>query len=152
MNHIWTVLCQKSSIDIETNLLSLFNCVEELSIVIDDIKAAEKNIIIPVDFQLVSFWIIENPKQDNVLDIRGELLDPNGKVLNQFENRFEIKAGVLRFRNRTNLQGLPVTEAGRYQFRLRQKKAGKNDFEVMADIPLDVKISYKLLEKPAVKA
>lgn len=147
MNHIWTVLCQKSSIDYESNLLSMFNCVEELNLSIDNTKVVEKNLVIPAEFQLVSFWTVENPNQDNVLEIRGELLDPNGKILNQFENRFEIKRDVLRFRNRTNIQGLPVTEAGRYVFRIMQRKAGQDSFVTVADLPLDVKISYKLMEK-----
>lgn len=149
MKHIWTVLCQKSSIDIETNLLSLFNCVEELSLVIDNAQSTVENLVIPADFQLVSFWTVENPNRDNVLEIRGELVDPQGKTLNTFENRFEIKKGILRFRNRSNIQGLPITAAGRYLFRMMQRTA--NGFGIVSELPLDIKISYKIMDKPLSK-
>lgn len=151
MKHIWTVLCQKSSIDIETNLLSLFDCVEELGLVIDKTKAPEGNLVISTEFQLVSFWTVENPNQDNVLEIRGELLDPNGKILNKFENKFAIKKGILRFRNRTNIQGLPITETGRYIVRMMQKKEDKKEFEIVTELPLDINISYKLMDNPSIK-
>lgn len=148
MKHIWTVLCQKSSIDIETNLLSLFNCVEELSLIIDKTKAPKGDLVIPIEFQLVSFWTVENSNKDNVLEMKGELIDPNGKTLNKFENKFNIKKGVLRFRNRTNFQGLPITEAGRYIIRMMQKNEGKKEFEIVTELPLDIKISYKLMDIP----
>lgn len=151
MKHIWTVLCQKSSIDKETNLLSLFNCVEELSLIIDKTKAPKGDLVIPIEFQLVSFWTVENPGKDNVLEMRGELLDPSGKTLTKFENKFNIKKGVLRFRNRHNFQDLPITEVGRYIIRMMQKKEDKKEFETVIELPLDIKISYKLIDIPNTK-
>ena len=151
MKHILTVLCQKSSIDNETNLLSLFNCVEELSLIIDKTKAPKGDLVIPIEFQLVSFWTVENPNKDNVLEMRGELLDPSEKTLTKFENKFNIKKGVLRFRNRHNFQGLPITEVGRYIIRMMQKKEYKKEFETVIELPLDIKISYKLMDIPNTK-
>jgi len=148
MKHIWTVLCQKSSIDIDTNLLSLFNCVEELDLVIDQTKAPKGDLVIPAEFQLVSFWTVEDPNKDNTLEMKIELLDPSGKSLNKFENKFKVKKGILRFRNRTNIQGLPITDPGRYIVRIMDKKEEKKEFEVVIELPLDIKISYKLLDIP----
>lgn len=148
MKHVWTVLCQKSSIDIDNNLLSLFNCLEELELLIDKTKTKEKNLVIPVEFQLVSFWTITNQNQDNILETEGEFIDPNGQILNKFINKFNIKKGISRFRNRTNIQGLPLTEAGTYIFRIKQKKENQTKFEVVAELPLAVKISYKLMDLP----
>jgi hypothetical protein len=148
MKHIWTVLCQKSSIDNETNLLSLFNCVEELSLIIDKTKAPRGNLVIPIEFQLVSFWTVENSNKDNTLEMKGELIDSNGKILNKFENKFNIKKGISRFRNRTNFQGLPITEAGRYIIKMMQKNEDKKEFEIVTELPLDIKISYKLMDIP----
>lgn len=146
MKHIWTVLCQKSSIDVETNLVSLFNCIEELDLVIDKIKAPSGNLVIPVEFQLVSFWTIENPNKDSLLEIKIELIDPVGKVLNGFENKYPIKKGILRFRNRTNIKGMPITNAGRYVIKIMQRAEGKKQFEDCAELPLDIKIAYKLID------
>ncbi len=145
MKHVWTILCQDSSIDIETNLLSLFNCLEELNLVLDKTKILENNtLVIPVDLQMVNFWLIQNPAQDNILEIKVELIDPDSKSINQFENKFNVKKGILRFRNRTKIQGLPVTKEGRYIFRVMQRDEKSKEYIIVSELPLDIKISYKL--------
>jgi len=144
MKHIWSVLCQKSSIDFETNLLSLFECLEELSLEIDKNKFSNNgNLVIPIGVQLVSFWSIEDANKDNILEIKIELIDPDKKILNHFENNFFIKKGILRFRNRANIQGIPVTVSGRYNFNIMQKKEGEKDYKIVSEIPLDIKIINK---------
>ena len=146
MNHIWTVLCQRSSIDYEDNLVSLFSCLEELAVVLDSQLASSGKAVVPAQMQLVSFWTADNISQENKLEIKGELIDPQGNILNSYQNNFTIKAGVERFRNRTNIQGLPLTVPGRYFFRLWQKSNDEQEMKIVADLPLDVKISYKLLD------
>lgn len=145
MKHIWSILCQNSSIDNESNLLSLFNCIEEISLEVDAAKAPKDNkIILPAEFQLVSFWIIDNEKEGNLLDLKVELIDPDKTILNQFGNIFPLKKGSLRFRNRINIQGLPITKAGRYTFKIYKKEQDKKDYEEISELPLDVKINYKM--------
>jgi len=143
MKHVWTVLSQKSSIDRISNLLSIFNCIEELSLVVDKRNGSDNSLVIPAEFQVISFWMVENPNKDNTLEVRGELLDPGGKILNKFGDKFEIKTGILRFKNITSIQGLPITDPGRYIIKLTQKKENENEFETIAELPIDVKISYK---------
>ena len=111
---------------------------------VDDLK---NKLVIPAEFQLVSYWLTENTAQENILEIRGELIDPKGVVLNIFENKHEIKKGVLKFRNRTNIQGLPITTEGRYVFKVSQKKFGKKDYQVVAELPFDVKIAFNIMKK-----
>lgn len=145
MKHIWTVLCQGTAIDAESNLLSLFNCIEELTLSIDRTKASDSKLVVPVKFQLVSFWIIGND-QSEVLNVEGELIDPQGQVLNNFSNTFNIKKGVKRFRNRTNIDGLTVSVPGEYIFRMKYKPEGETKYKIVAEVPLTVNISYKLLD------
>lgn len=148
MKHIWTILCQSSSVDIDTNILSLFNCIEELNLTIDKTQLIDKEkLVIPVGFQMVSFWVIKDNSRDNILEIKGEIIDPSGKSLNKFDNKFNIKKGALRFRNRINIQGLPVTKEGRYIIRIMQKMEKNKDFEVVAELPLDIKIGYTIKVK-----
>lgn len=145
MKHIWSVICEKSSIDFETNLLSMFNCIEEIKLVIDNTKIPKnEKLVFPAEFQIVSFWSIKDSSQNISVEIKGELVDPKGAILNEFKNTLEIKSGIKRFRNRTNIQGMPITESGRYYFKIFQKNEDK--FEVVAELPLDVDLSYKLLD------
>jgi hypothetical protein len=146
MKHIWSIICQQSSIDFETNSLSLFNCAEEISVVVDKIQVHQNDkIVIPVEFQLVSSWLVEDTEKDDNLRIKEEIVDSEQKVLNSFENSFEIKKGALRFRNRTNIKGLPVTKEGRYYIKVWQWIDKQNKFEIASESPLDVKLSYQLL-------
>ncbi len=146
MKHIWSILCEKSSIDFENNRLSIFDCLETIKFVVDKTKTLEnKKIAIPLNFQIISFWTIKNPNKENSLDIKIEIIDPNGKILNVSQNNFKVKKDIKRFRNRNNIQGMPVTESGRYYFKIWQKT--DSEFELVSELPLDIDISYEFAKK-----
>lgn len=143
MKHIWTILCQNSSVDSNTNLLSIFNCLEKLTLTIDKNKAPKtEELVISLGAQLISFWAIENQNKDNVLEVRVEMLDPNGKSLNKSDQKIDVKKGTERFRNIMNIQQIKITKEGRYTVRMQQKKERGGDFNVVAELPLDIKIIY----------
>ncbi len=145
MKHVWSILCEKSAIDNETNILSIFSCVEEISLTLDKQKMpADGKMIIPANFQLVSFWSREANQAEEELKIKIELIGPSGQLLNQFNNSFKLKSGVLRFRNRINIAGLPIVGEGRYYLKIWQEK-GENS-NLVSELPVDVKIAYKLLD------
>jgi hypothetical protein len=147
MKHVWSILSQSSSIDFEKNLLSLFNCVEEMSLVVDSNKFSEgKKIIIPAEFQLISFWTREGELKEEKLELKGEFVNPDGEVLSSFNNTITIKKEAPRFRNRTNIKGLPVNKEGRYYLKVWQK-AKEEDFSLKAELPVDVKINYQIIKK-----
>ena len=147
MKHVWSIICQQSSIDFENNLLSLYGCIEELNLVVDKDKILQnEKMIIPTKILLVSFWSVADSSRDNNLDVKGEFIDPKGKVLNTFNNSFIVKSGAIRFRNRTNIQGIPVTGEGRYYLRVWQKNSHNQKFDLVAELPIDIKINYQLLE------
>lgn len=144
MKHIWTILCQNSSVDSGTNLLSIFNCLEELTLEIDRNKAPKTDeLVIPLGAQLISFWTIEDQDKDNILEVRSEILDPSGNSLGKFDKKFEVEKNILRLRSIMNIQHIKITKEGRYTIKMQQKKEGKKDFKVVAELPLDIKIIYK---------
>jgi|AntAceMinimDraft_18_1070375.scaffolds.fasta_scaffold89650_2 hypothetical protein len=146
MKNVWSIICEKSSIDSQTNLLSLFNCIEEMKLEIDKNKMPKTDkLVIPVNFQLISLWTIENHAKENMLEIKVEFIDPKGRILNEFPNTLKSKKGDKRLRSITNIQGMQITEGGRYYYRISQKKG--NQFEIASETPLDVNLSYKILEK-----
>jgi len=141
MKHIWTILCQNSSRDSNTNLLSIFNCLEEIILKIDISKTLKKDeFSLPISMQLVSLWSINNQNKDNTLDISVEMLDPDGKLLNTFTKKFDVKSGFKRFRSILNIQRIKITRAGRYIIRMKQKQVGEKDFNVVEELPLDIKV------------
>lgn len=148
MKHIWSIICQQSSIDSEKNLLSLFSCIEEMNILIDKEKVSDnKKIIIPTEFQLVSLWTVEDSLKENKLELRVDLLDPDNQILSSFNNSFLVKSGSSRFRNRTNIQGLPVSREGRYYLRVSQRVNG-GSYNLVSELPIDIKINYQIMKVP----
>ncbi len=145
MKNIWSIICEKSSIDAQTNLLSLFNCIEEVQLMIDRKKMSKNDkLVIPFNLQLISFWTIEDDTRENLAEIKIDLVDPKGEVLNEFSVGLKAKKGEKRLRSITNMQGIQITEGGRYYYRILQKKGTK--FEVASETPLDVNLSYKILD------
>lgn len=145
MKNIWSIICEKSSIDAQTNLLSLFNCVEEIQLTIDKEKMPKSDkLVIPFNLQLISFWAIEDNTKDNLAEIKIDLVDPKGEILNEFPVTLKAKKGEKRLRSITNIQGIQITEGGRYYYKVLQKKGAK--FEVISETPLDINLSYKILD------
>lgn len=142
MKNIWSILCVNSSIDSQTKLLSMFSCLEEIKLEINKDKISKKDkFVIPVNFQLISFWTIDNYLKDNSTDIKIELIDPMGEILNKFLNNLQAKKGEKRLRSIININGIQVTKKGRYYYRLSQKK--NNKYFVVSETPLDIDLLYK---------
>jgi hypothetical protein len=140
MNHIWSILCQSSSIDEETKLLSIFNCLEQGEITTQKKNAGSNDkVVIPTPFELISFWAVdEGDKKNSRLEIKIEIIDPNNVLLNSIDNSFDIKEKSLRFRSRIKFQELTLTENGRYYFKVSQKY--QSEFKIVASLPLDIKL------------
>jgi hypothetical protein len=125
--------------------LSLFNCIEEIKLEIDKDKMPKsEKLVIPVNLQLISLWTIDDFSKENSSDIKIELIDPTGKVLNEFLNTLKSKKKEKRLRSITNIQGIQITEGGRYYYRISQKKGNK--FETVSETPLDINLLYKKIK------
>ncbi len=146
MKHLWSIICQNSSIDFEKNLLSLFNCLEELNLVLDKDKIPRDNkVFVGIEFQLISFWEIDDNFKEHEVDMRVEFINPDKEVLNSFNNSFKIKSGVSRFRNRTNIKGLPIKGEGKYYLKVFQNINQEGE-KLISNLPLDIKINYKIMD------
>jgi hypothetical protein len=142
MNHLWTILCKESSIDIDNKLLSVFDCIEKIDLTLNVDKIADGGkLIAPIDFQIVNSWEIIDLNKDTNLVVKIELEDPNSKILITTENHFEIKKGFSSFRNRMKLQGLPVSISGKYRFNVYQKESNTEKYNKVASLPLIVQIN-----------
>jgi hypothetical protein len=111
---------------------------------VDKTKLTPGNkIMTPISFQMISFWSLEDFDKASRLEIRVELVSPEGEILNKFEKEYEVKKGTKRFRNSINFNGLTVVGSGRYIMRVNQKNMSSKKFEVVSEIPLDLDILYK---------
>lgn len=143
MKHIWSVLCRKSVIDQETNNLSLYDVFEQLDVSIKSNQESNKEIKkinIPVEYEVVSMWMKDDPKKEFTAKIELEVLDPDGSVSKTFQHSFLFAAGLKRMRSRLRVVGLDISTSGDYIFNLKYNN-GKKGSQIVASLPLEVHIN-----------
>jgi hypothetical protein len=139
INHVWSALCSKSVIDVDTNTISMFDMIEALTVGIADNAPARKDgeqITIPINYEAVSYWIRQSDKETEYATLELEILDPKGKVLHKMQNKMEFKQGLKRLRSRVKMFGLNVTHEGIYKFIIKITQEDKTD--IVAELPVDV--------------
>ena len=130
INHIWSILCERVSIDKETNLISYLTCIEEIT--------ADK---MPAIHQLLVFgslWQTDQPKKDT-LSFRLSLISPLGKEKILVESDPQL---IDKERHRTNiiLNGIPLEQVGKYIFKLQMKTEEK--WKTVSELPLKITVKH----------
>jgi hypothetical protein len=123
---IWTVLCERISIDRETNLVSYLTCIE-------DITTARLPAIHP-RISIGSLWQTDAPGRD-VLRFKVVLVSPEGEEKTLLESE-DYVLEMERHRANINLFGIAFEQAGTYGFKLMYKQ--KEKWSTAAEIPLKV--------------
>lgn len=148
MQHVWSVLCGRSVIDIETNNLSLFDVFEDLKVDVKSNTLSETNggtinkkINIPIKYEVVSMWSKDKDIKVATGTMQIELIDPTGKSLKSFNHNLEIKEAYNRIRSRIKITGIELTISGTYIYRIKLKEGDKENFRTVVEIPLAVKIT-----------
>jgi len=144
-NHIWSVICQNSSVDSQNNTISLFNCLENINIEVSKTKNAVDKIMLPIQFDLVSYWTIDNSKEKKSFVSKVEVIKPNGEIMVTKENVIVAEAGWDKIRNIGKFSGLElgINDSGRYIIRVSQKENNTDNFIAIANLPFDIKINIK---------
>lgn len=144
MKNLWSILCSKSVVDSTTNQLSLFDCIDEITINFsnsEDIKKPTKNI--PINFEIVSLWLDEDISQTRKFDYTIDIIDPEGKMLKEITKEAVIEKSKKRLRTIMRISGMAVTTEGKYTFKIKYKEA-KNNFIIVSEIPVDIKFIFNI--------
>lgn len=148
IKHIWSVLCQKSLIDSETNNLTLVDVLEELSINISippltvgtPANSVINRIDVLISYEIVSLWVRDSAKTKETINLSIELLDPTGKGVSKQEHTVVMNENLLRYRTRLKIVGLGISTPGHYSFLVKIKEENKENYRTVAELPLEIKI------------
>ncbi|HVZ75856.1 MAG TPA: hypothetical protein VG934_01130 [Candidatus Paceibacterota bacterium] len=152
--HVWSVLCEKSTIDSDSNNITLFNITEQInipkaiSVHVGEAPETDQNPQgIFFNRELVTLWRRDTGAELESFgfDAKIELIDPKGKLLQTMEFSPEFQH-FRRLRTRINWQILPTTLAGEYLFRVLIRD-GK-DFEMVSEVPLEVVLNVTGVSEP----
>lgn len=152
IKHIWTVLCQKTIIDKDSNNISVIDVMEELKINYSFKENNSNNneinrINIPIKYEIVSLWMRDKYDLEENIDLKIVLNDPNGKELKTFDQKVVMKENLLRYRTIVKFEGIGLNVPGVYLFEIKIKENGKENYRSVANVPLEVKITKNLNKK-----
>jgi hypothetical protein len=140
--HIWSVACESSSIDYETQRVSLLNLLESITVFCD----SEAPINLPMNFEVVSNWLRTDQNQPEKGIARIYMIHPSGETGPKIDIELDLSANpILRTRVKINVIGL--TGPGKYIFNVDIQDTGEGKWKTVADIPLLVE--YQKPEPPA---
>ena len=136
MQHIWTILCQITSVDTNTDAFSLINVLDGISFSADLPEAEVDEVVIPLNFHLVTSWWREESENSNDNEVQVRLISPEGEdlggpdlklPLNEFQfSRFNL-----------NIQGFPYRGDGVYRYVVFQIKDGEQVEVQRIPIPVE---------------
>lgn len=150
--HIWSILCRFASIDKESNSLSLFNIVEQITINKTEETGKEekaigiegKTVIVPLELVIVTFLERLDGKNQEAMTKEAQIDIVDSSAHSLWKREFEINfpPGPQRMRHMLKMNGFGVTIAGTYKFYISTRESKEDLFEVVAEIPVDVKIDF----------
>jgi len=148
VKHIWSVLCQKSLTDKDSNNISIIDVFERLTVTLGDDflkqiheKNAQKPYAFPQPFEMVNLWHFDSSTPERVADARLELIDPSGKVLSTFDYEAKIDVNQPRLRINVKIPVVSVTIGGTYWYRVLARSIGEAKYAEVAMIPLEVVVN-----------
>jgi len=142
--HIWSVLCSQSVIDAQSNNISLFNVIEQLTAVLKKTEIPEGTIpLVPISLELVSLWERDELDQGKATgDVTVDVIDPTGKRLGGQNITVDVSA-ARRCRTKLALGGIPITSSGRYIMRVSVRENANDQPSVVAEVPIEVNVSFE---------
>lgn len=134
IEHLWSVLCRSSSIDQETNSVSLFNTLDSL-VICGELK---EKFTLPMDFEVTSLWCRsqEDAPAHGAIRITMRTPDQKNIVVNEMELELD---NTIFYRSRLKFPGLPVSSEGSYSFMVEFKPRDAAKWSRAAVLPLFVK-------------
>ena len=138
IKHIWSILCEDSSVDQETNKLSIRNVLESIQIKVQGILP-EKSAI-PIPFEIVSFFTRADSNTEEEIQLKTKLVNAEMDQLGKdFAANIKFPAKSNRLRARSRIQGLPIKGEGKYAFIISFKISKEKEFKTVAELPLEIK-------------
>ena len=140
MKVLWAILCESSVTDKDTNNVSLFNIIEEVTIQgptpAVESEPGSDSIVVPLGLNFVILWSRSNLEVPEKGQGRVRLLDPDGEVAPSREFEVDLTE-FLRMRVGSRLPGLPSGKEGEHLFRV-EGKVPDSDWKQMFELPLRV--------------
>ena len=133
--HVWSVLCQKTSLDQHSGMVSIFGVVEALAVTGPEPK--EKGLL-PFEATLISMWRRSEASTPEAFQSRIVVITPDGAEHPAGEVFTADLQTNLRFRIFAPMTALPFRGGGVYRFAVDWRARSDGKWARVARVPLDV--------------
>lgn len=148
INHIWSILCKRSLLDKETNNISIFDVIEQVSITPHYAEPNKREsfktgkiITIPFEYELINLWERDKIGGVTEAEVIIDLYDPNNKLIQSIPSKLKFDANHRRMRVNNKVIGLIVTIPGIYRFKVKIKEKNQGGYRIASEIPLEININ-----------
>jgi len=135
IEHAWTVVCSKSSVDNQSNNISLFEILEQINLA----GSVPSDAVLPMSFDIVSLWYRIADGLDQASG-RVLLVDPANVERPLGEFTVDLNTNP-RMRTIHRVNGLPINGRGTYFFRIELRRG--DEWNIEASIPLQVDVEAR---------
>ena len=135
IEHVWSVLCSRSTIDSESNNVSIYNVIEQLNLAG---LGGQGPGLLPMELEVVSLWIADEIPIRGFTRLRLHMPTSVGEPSN--EGMIDLtQPGISRFRTRQRMVGLQFEGYGLYWWHVEYRADGTDAWETVARLPLEIK-------------
>lgn len=138
IQHVWSVLCQSSSIDQLENTVSLFNVLEEITVT--GPQAPDEGTLLPINMNIVSLWTKDNKDEKARGKMRACLTGPGNRQYESIELDIDLSQSVF-YRGRIFAQVLKWNGVGKYTFLIEFKENDGDDWRMVTALPVWMNIN-----------
>jgi hypothetical protein len=129
--HVWSILCSQAIIDRETNNVSIWNAIEQITIAAEPKPRG----VVPIRFDIATLCVRSDMDVPAKGNLRIILSTPSGEDVQLNEAPIDL-INYERARNITQIQGLPANESGIYIIKIELKQ--DDEWEQVAKIPVSI--------------
>jgi len=142
IEHIWSVVCGSTSIDKETNTISIFNVMEQITVFTNETKPFR----LPAPFEIVSLWSRKNESTPCQGKMRLYYCDTDQNYEKQQELLIDLNEGIF-YRTRVRFHGIELKGQGLYKFFVDLQQSGNEAWNRVATIPVLVIYQPEMIKK-----
>jgi hypothetical protein len=138
IDHIFSAICSASSIDTETNSVSLFNIVEQITIFGED----ELPNLVQIPLEVFSDWVRSDEEIPSQAKMRVFFCDLNNQCKQQTELDIDLTK-VMFYRTRIRTIQIDIKGPGRYKVLVQISQDDGETWNEVARLPLMISFARK---------
>lgn len=135
VRHVWTVVCEKTVVDRQTNNVSM-DVLEQLNLSAASLQQQEEGNLVAHPIVVASYWYRANVDTAARGNARVSVRDPHDKELGAVDIDVDLTK-LVRLRTFCRMGGLPVSGPG-YYFFVTEMQNGEGQWEEVARVPLQI--------------